>query len=69
MDNQKELNPAEMEQISGGHSTEHYTKKYIEKSSSEYVKYFRGGRCPNCKRRTLDNNSCYPCHIEWIVME
>ena len=30
-DIQKELNPAEMEQISGGHSTEHYTKKIYRK--------------------------------------
>ena len=34
MDIQKELNPAEMEQISGGHSTEHYTKKIY--TNTEY---------------------------------
>ena len=68
MENRKELNLDEMEQVSGGNRDDNiYRTKFVTKSSSEY-RLIRKGQCPSCLMY-LRRSSCDYCMVEWIITD
>ena len=68
MENRKELNLDEMEQVSGGNRDDNiYRTKFVTKSSSE-SRLIRQGKCPSC-HMILKRSSCDHCMVEWIIKD
>ena len=62
MDNQRELIPEEMEQITGGVDKENFEHKKIR--DGEKTINFYCGKCPDCGH-SLRGNACLYCCICW----
>lgn len=68
MENRKELNLDEMEQVSGGNKEDNiHRTKFVTKGSSE-SRLIKQGKCPSC-HMFLKRSSCYFCMVEWIITD